>query len=155
MKMSWTIQILVDSSTTPSSKTSKYGESAACWAIYPHEATSTPEYVGLIYRPKEGPNKAFYIGIIRALEELLEADYVQYLLKVRGDCQPVINQLNGTWGAVEMKLFFDRVKALEQRIRQEKRAEVEYEYLSEDDPIYRRVDQCAKQFKEFAKQRLF
>lgn len=155
MKTSWTIQVLVDSSTTPSSKTSKYGESAACWAIYTGATTSTPEFVGLIYRPKEGPNKIFYIGVIRALEEMLESQYVQYLLKVRGDCQPVIDQLNGKWGAVEMKPFYDRVKALEKKIKREKRAEIEYEYLNEKDRVYSKVDRCAKQFKEFVKQRLF
>ncbi len=155
MSPAWTIQILVDSSTKPSSKTSKYGESAACWAIYTSETGPTPEYVGLVYRPKEGPNRIFYIGIIRALEEMLGLPYVDYLLKVKGDCQPVIYQLNDKWGAVEMKALYDRVKTLEQKIRHEKRAQIEYEYLCEEHRVYSRVDQCAKQSREFIKQRLF
>jgi len=155
MSVSWTIQILVDSSTKPFSKTSKYGESAACWAIYTSEIASLPEYVGLVYRPKEGPNKIFYIGIIRALEELAESQYVEYLLKIRGDCQPVIDQLNGKWRAVEMKPLYDQVKSLEEKIKKNKRAQIEYDYLGEDDNVYKKIDQCAKQFRELIKKRLF
>jgi ribonuclease HI len=119
------------------------------------EITRTPEYVGLVYRPKEGPNKIFYIGVIRALEEILETQYVKYLLKVRGDCQPVIDQLNGKWRAVEMKTLYDQVKSLEKKIMKEKRAQIEYEYLAEDDHLYNKIDQCVKQFREFIKQRVF
>jgi len=155
MSVSWTIHILVDSSTKPSSKTSKYGESSACWAIYTNGKITTPEFVGLIYRPKEGPNKIFYIGVIRALEELLESQYVEYLLKIRGDCQPVIDQLNGKWRAVEMKPLYDQVKSLEKKIKKEKRAQIEYEYWGEDDSVYKKIDQCAKQSREFIRQRLF
>jgi ribonuclease HI len=155
MSMNWTIQILVDSSTKPSSKTSKYGESAAFWAIYMSEIASLPEYVGLVYRQKEGPNTIFYIGIIRALEELVESQYVEFLLKIRGDCQPVIDQLNGKWRAVEMKPFYDQFKSLEEKIRKYKRATIEYDYLGEDDGVYKKIDQCAKQFRELIKKRLF
>jgi ribonuclease HI len=109
----------------------------------------------LVYRPKEGPNKIFYIGVIRALEEILETQYVKYLLKVRGDCQPVIDQLNGKWRAVEMKTLYDQVKSLEKKIMKEKRAQIEYEYLAEDDHLYNKIDQCVKQFREFIKQRVF
>jgi ribonuclease HI len=155
MTLTFTIHILIDSSTKPSSKTSKYGESAACWAIYPSEITSPPEYVGLIYRPKEGPNKIFYIGVIRALEELFESQYVKYSLKIRGDCQPVIDQLNGKWRAVGMKSLYDQVKSLEKKIMKEKGAQIEYEYLGEDDSVYKKIDQCAKLSREFIKRQLF
>ncbi len=155
MSATWTIQILVDSSTIASSKTSKYGESAACWAIYTSENILTPEYVGLAYRPKEGPNKIFYVGIIRALEELLASPYIEYSLKIKGDCQPVIDQLNGKRGIAEMKPLYDQVKSLEKKIKKEKRAQIEYEYLGEDDSVYKKIDQCAKEFRTFIKRRLF
>jgi ribonuclease HI len=109
----------------------------------------------LIYRPKEGPNRIFYIGVICALEELFKSTYVNYLLKIRGDCQPVIDQMNGKWRAVEMKPLYDQVKSLEEKYKREKGVQIEYEYLGEGDSVYKKIDQCAKQFREFIKQRLF
>ena len=155
MPVTFTIHILVDSSTKPSSKTNKYGESTACWAIYTNGIGPTPTYVGLTYRPQEGPNRIFYIGVIRALEEVFESPYVKYSLKVCGDCQPVIDQLNGKWRVVELKPLYDQVKSLEEKIKKEKGAQIEYEFLGEDDSVYKKIDQCAKQSREFIRQRLF
>lgn len=155
MAGTFTIQILIDSSTKPSSKTNKYGESSACWVIYTSEITPTPTYVGLTYRPQEGPNRIFYIGVIRALEELFGSPYVKYSLKISGDCQPVIDQLNGKWRVVELKPLYDQVKTLEEKYKREKGVPIQYEYISEDNDVYKKVDQCVKQFGEFIKQRLF
>jgi hypothetical protein len=109
----------------------------------------------LIYRPKAGPNRIFYFGIIRALDELLDSGYLMYSLKVMGDCEPVIEQLKGNRCAIEMKDLYEHVRLLEDRLRNKKRAQVEYEYLNEDDGIYRKIDQCAKRSRAFIRKSLF
>jgi ribonuclease HI len=110
----------------------------------------------LIYRQRAGPNRIFYIGIIRALEELFEAGWLNYSLKVQGDCKAVINQLNEIkWHPVDMKDLYDQVRSLEDKLKSVRRAQIEYEYLDESDSVYQKIDQCAKRGRAFIRERLF
>lgn len=101
---------------------------------------------GVHYFRYEGPNKTFYEGIIRALEgclDLAARDDVSQLV-ICGDCQPVLRQLTGVWAVNELMPYLERVRNLEAGCA----TPVLYEYLSEDDARYRKVDQLSKRAKK-------
>jgi ribonuclease HI len=89
------LNIFVDSATKHTSKDNKYGESVAAWAAWwGDDFSSAPARCGIIYLCNEGPNKTFYQGIIRSLEQCLSLAWGDEVY-LHGDCQTVINQLKG------------------------------------------------------------
>jgi ribonuclease HI len=108
-----TLHIYVDSSTKGSGGT-KYGESVAAWMIR-YEGATLFWRCGTAYLHKSGPNKTFYEGVIRGLESALPDANNGYgdRIEVYGDCQTVINQLQGTWNVGRLEPYYKRVRALE------------------------------------------
>lgn len=107
----------VDSSTKPSNGT-KYGESSEAWGFQWDNSTVSWSG-GVVYLRHAGPNKTFYEGVIRALESALpdvnngSGDRVE----VYGDCQTVINQLNGVWQVGQLRKHYERVRVVERKIK--------------------------------------
>lgn len=134
--------ILIDSSTRRTSSTNKYGPSTACWCAFWDDINSPPCRVGIEFRKREAPNRIFYIGIIRALEGCLDVRDPQGKVKIMGDNDFVIKQLNKQARVDKLRPFYDEVikKITESKLK------VDFEYLSEADPIYKKVDEMAKQF---------
>jgi ribonuclease HI len=148
------IYILIDSSTKGTSE-SQYGPSTACWAVFPDRMQGKPLRVGLICcNYNEGPNKMFYIGIIRALEDCLFMGDENCIFELRGDCKPVINQLTGKWNVCALTVFYSQVKGIEKKFRDEHRGQIQYAYISGDNMLYKKVDRCAKEVRNFVEQRL-
>ena len=145
--------ILVDSSTK-GAKGTHYGKSAACWAIFMGKLEGAPSHVGLIYRKLEGPNRTFYLGVIRGLIDFFELGYHRCNVEVKGDCQLVINQLTGKWLAIDLEPFYSRVKELEHWYRECRGGTIEYSYLSRNDGLYRKIDRCAQEVINFIEQRI-
>jgi len=84
------INILVDSSTKPTSQKQRSGESIAAWAMWNNATMSgAPIRCGVHYFNHNGPNKTFYEGIIRSLEQCLEYCWNDEVI-IKGDCQLVI-----------------------------------------------------------------
>jgi len=138
------LHILIDSSTEHTSPTNKYGESIAAWgAWWSNKKESKPVKAGIQYFQNEGPNKAFYQGVICALEQCMGMCRPKSDIVVFGDCQPVINQLVGTWKVNKMQDEYNKVQAL---VRKYKREEitVTFKYMNENDPMYKKIDQLAK-----------
>lgn len=135
-----TIQIYVDSSTKPSNGT-QYGESIAAWLIKWDRAAIFWNG-GVHYIHRSGPKKTFYEGVIRALECALPDANNGYgdRVELYGDCQTVINQLQGVWGVGQLQSFYKRVKALEAMFKEK----VTYHYLNETDATYKKVDRLSK-----------
>ena len=143
--------ILVDSSTKRS-KGSGWGRSAACWALF-YGADKTPDKIGLLYAPQEGPNRMFIWGVLSALEYRFNLYEIDYELIVKGDCKCAIDVLNGTSGHNQLKGLFDLTKSLEKRLKSEKDVDVRYEYLPRADALYQSIDRCAKDVSNFIEQR--
>jgi hypothetical protein len=59
---------------------------------------------------------------------------------IYGDCQTVINQLQGTWNVGRLEPYYKRVRALEGTFKKK----VRYYYLGETDATYKRVDRLSK-----------
>jgi ribonuclease HI len=147
--MKSTRYILVDSSTKASGK---WGKSAVCWAFF-YPLCRTPDKVGLLYSPNEGPNRMFFWGVIAGLEYCINSDEIYYKLVVRGDCKCAINVLNRTSGRDKLSRFYDIAKRLEERLKSEKQVDVSYEYIPRTEKEYQGVDRCAKQAANFIEQR--
>jgi hypothetical protein len=62
---------------------------------------------------------------------------------VYGDCEPVMNQLIGTWKVGQLQWEFDQVQALIRKYRA-KGNRVSFNVLNDSDETYWRVDQLAK-----------
>ncbi|MFC2017148.1 reverse transcriptase-like protein [Chloroflexota bacterium] len=137
------INILVDSSTKPTSLRQRYGESTAAWAMWNSATMNEPPIrCGINYFKHNGPNKTFYEGIIRALEQCLDYCRNDEVI-IKGDCQCVIQQLNKEWKVVELEIQYRQVKALVSKY-EKKQNQVKFQYIGESDPVYSKVDQLAK-----------
>jgi ribonuclease HI len=148
------IYILIDSSTK-GTQTSKYGPSSACWAVFRDRLEGMPLRVGIIYcNYDEGPNKMFYIGVARALEDCFLMGSTNCIFEVKGDCEPVIKQLTGQWSVNVLADFYNRVKNIEKQYKVDNRGQIRYEHISSDDGLYKKIDRCAKEVHNFIKQRL-
>jgi ribonuclease HI len=139
------LDILVDSSTTRTSRRNRYGRSVAAWGAWIEGDDEGPIRSGVHYFRHFGPNKAFYEGVIRALEGCLQLGAIYSPFTVYGDCQPVLFQLMGFWAVGDLKPWYERAQSLEAQIP----APVRYAYLSEEDARYRKVDQLSKRAKKF------
>jgi ribonuclease HI len=146
------LYILIDSSTK-GSKRNKYGKSTAFWCAFWNEVKDIPCRAGVVYSLKEGPNKIFYDGIIRALEACFYMVYDNCPVKVMGDNELVIKQLKGERNVDKMKKLHSQVKGLEFKYKEHEKGVIEYDYMNEDDEMYRKVDRCAKEFLNFLTQR--
>jgi len=134
---------LIDNSTKGTS-TSKYGATSIAWAIWDAKPKLSiqPIRASVLYMKKNGPNKAFFEGIIRILEQIVWEDFIREedTLSVFGDCDCVIKVLNGEQQANILKNYLYRAKDLERFIR----VNVRYKYINDSQPIYRNIDQLAK-----------
>ena len=133
--------VFVDSSTKKSSNKNKYGESVAAWgAWWDKTFHEKPVRCGIHYFKYEGPNKCFYEGIIRALEQCMPLIWEDNEIIVSGDCKPVIEQLNGERKVGDMRKYFNQVQGIKNKYR----GVVKFEYVNEDAPVYKKIDQLAK-----------
>ena len=143
-----TLIILIDSSTKPSSSKRRYGESIAAWAIWNYANMNEPPIrCAFHYFRDNGPNRTFYEGIIRALEQCLEICWKDEVI-IKGDCQHVIKQLNDEIKAQILDMQYRQVKALVSKY-EAKGNQVKFQYIGEDDPVYHRIDQLAKRSRGF------
>lgn len=149
-----TYLILVDS-TTRGTDTSKYGKSTVCWFVYREELKGMPLRVGAIYCDyNEGPNKIFYVGVIRALEDCFFLCGTDNNIKIMGDCEHAIGQLNSDIDIDDLEPFYKQVKGLEKKYERYGKGPIKYEYLGEKDAAYRKLDRCVKQFQNYLEQRI-
>lgn len=143
-----TLIILVDSSTKPSSSKRRYGESVAAWAIWNcAKMNESPIRCAFHYFNDNGPNKTFYEGIIRALEQCLEICINDEVI-IKGDCQHVIKQLNNEIKVQILDMQYRQVKFLVSKY-EEKGNQVKFQYIGEEDPVYYKIDQLAKRSRGF------
>jgi ribonuclease HI len=142
------INILVDSSTKPTSSKDRYGESTAAWAMWNSAKLNEPPIrCGINYFKNNGPNKTFYEGIIRALDQCL--NYCRNVeVVIKGDCEPVIKQLNKEWKVVDLDMQYRQVQALVSKY-EKKQNQVKFQYIRENDPVYSKADQLAKRSLDF------
>ena len=153
--MKSTRYILVDHSTKGPG-TSKWGKSAACWALF-YRLDRMPYEVGLLYSHNERTNRMFFRGVLAGLEYCIDNDKensCDYGLVVKGDCECVINVLNGKTGRYKLSRFYDIAKHLEERLKTEKQVDVRYEYIPRNEKIYQSIDQCAKRGRAFIESQL-
>jgi hypothetical protein len=139
--------IYVDSCTKRTNKNNKYGESTAAWAFW--NDNIGPIRCGINYFKYAGPNKTFYQGIIRSLEQCLDCCWEDEIF-VCGDCIPVIGQLRGEREINSMVSEHNQTQALVRKY-QEKNNIVHFEYVNEEDGDYKKIDQLAKKGREFIK----
>lgn len=142
------LHILIDSSTK-GTKVDKYGESVAAWAAWWQDELKKdkPVRCGIHYLRREGPNKIFYEGIIRALEQCLELCWDDEIY-IWGDCVAVIDQLNGKRNIDWMHSKNKQVKALIKKYK-EKNNTIFFKYLNEEKVVYKKIDQLAKRSRKF------
>ena len=139
--------ILIDSSTKASSKSSKYGESSAAWAVWWNNIDRVPIRAGSLYLWKEGPNKIFYDGLIRALEACFYLVHKGDEVTIYGDNQHVIQQLQGGKGVREMQPYFNQITKMSSKYP----CKISFTYLGESNKAYKKVDELAKQFRNMVK----
>ncbi|MEA2006255.1 MAG: hypothetical protein U9O50_08390 [Acidobacteriota bacterium] len=147
------LYILIDSSTKgvkKDTKKTKYGESSAFWCAFRNKLEGMPCRAGFIYSNYEGTNKIFFDGVIRALESCYYLVRQGWIVKVMGDNKPVIKILRGEWQAIELKPFYNQVKEIERKYRGK---EISYDYMGEETEIYKKVDEGAKHYRNFIKQK--
>ncbi|MHA1285648.1 MAG: hypothetical protein ACTSQG_11495 [Promethearchaeota archaeon] len=144
------LHILIDSSTKPG----KYGKSTAFWWAFKDKIEGEPFRVGVIYNQIEGTNRIFYDGIIRALEACFYISEVNRNIKIWGDNKLVIGQLKDEINVDKLEPLYNQVKKLESKYLEKKNVTISYEYLNEQDEIYKKVDRCAKDFLNFLTQRI-
>jgi len=134
------LNIYVDSSTKRTKLGNRYGESVAAWgAWWDGTFNEKPIRCGIHYFRYEGPNRVFYEGIIRALEQCMSLIWADECI-VWGDCELVIKQLRGEWEVGQMKKYFKQVQALKRKYK----GTINFEYINQSDPIYKKIDQLAK-----------
>jgi ribonuclease HI len=148
------ILILIDSSTK-ATKESKRGPSTVCWAAYLGRLEGAPLRVGLLcLNYDEGPNRAFYIGVIRALEDCFIIGDKDCVFEIKGDCKCVIDQLTASMNVDKLDVFYRQVKKLEGKYKESNRGQIQYKYISEKNDLYKKIDRCAKEVRNFVEQRL-
>jgi|Deesub1362A_J573_1020465.scaffolds.fasta_scaffold00165_18 ribonuclease HI len=131
--------VLIDSSTKR--EHGKYGESTIAWAAWWNQVKGTPLRAELIYLKKEGPNKAFYDGVIRILQSCWYICHPEDKLTIYGDCKIVINHINNeNPSGTELMPFYRQVKKIEQNYR----CPVKYKYIPRGDPKYSKIDNLVK-----------
>jgi ribonuclease HI len=138
---------LVDSSTIRASSTSKYGESIVAWtARWNTSSNPIVARAGVEYMPHEGPNKAFYDGVIRCLQSCYHMCYPNDEMVIYGDCLLVINQINGKpWTGSSLTPFWNQV----QKLADDYRCPVNFVYMPRTADSYQEVDQMAKRARGF------
>jgi len=144
--------ILIDSATKRSTKRNKYGESVAAWCAWEESSMKIPFRCGIHYFNYEGPNKTFYQGVIRSLEQCLDACW-EDKVNVLGDCKLVIEQLKGKYKIRQMQKEYRQVQALINKYR-EKNNHVSFQYINDADPLYWKIDQLAKRGRQFVRENL-
>lgn len=148
-----TLYILIDSSTDKTKENNRIvsncGKASAFWCAYRDEIEGIPCRAGFTYNDYLGPNKIFFDGVIRALEACYYMVQGDCELKVLGDCVPVLKILKRENQARKLKPFFNQTKELERRYKEERgyNIDINYEYINEENRIYKKVDECASQFK--------
>lgn len=144
------LNILIDSSTKRSSKKNKFGESTVAWAAWWGDSLKSikgrPIRAGVHYFQYEGPNVTFYEGVIRSLEQCLSLCW-NIEVMVFGDCQPVIQQLNGGRRVFSMKLQYDQVQGLLSKYTK-RNSLISFYYVDENITLYKKIDQLAKRSRE-------
>ncbi len=138
--------IFIDSATKRTNRYNKYGESIAAWAIWRNGMLNEkPIKCGIHYFKYEGPNKVFYEGIIRGLEQCMSLIWDEDELIILGDCKPVLGQLKGEIAVGKMEKYFDQVQALKRKYR----GIIKFEYINEKDLTYKKIDQLAKRSRSY------
>jgi ribonuclease HI len=140
--------IFIDSCTKRTAKDNKYGESTSAWGVWGDDLEN-PLRCGIQYFRYEGPNKCFYKGIIRALEQCLDLCWGDSVM-ILGDCEAVIKQLNGEWAVRSMAVEYNQVQALIGKYLKKENL-VTFQYISENDRIYKKIDQLSKRSLNFIK----
>lgn len=141
------ILIYIDSSTKRTNKDNKYGESIAAWGLWNNN--SGPYRCGINYFKYGGPNKTFYQGVIRALEQCLDFCWEDHVI-VCGDCIPVIEQLTGERFVNVMRSEYSQTQALIKKYRGKNNI-VNFQYINENDNKYKKIDQLSKLSRDFIK----
>ena len=136
------LHIFIDSSVR-GTRTSKYGKAAASWFAVWDESGGRPCRAGLVYSNHQGPNKIFYEGIIQALNTCYDLVSKHVEVKVFGDCDPVLKQLNKERNVNEMQKLYDRVREIESSYQ----GPISYKYMNEENSVYKVVDECSKIFR--------
>lgn len=129
--------VRIDSATKPKQKPFKVGPSSAAWITWLNERIIAS---GIIYFDYNGPNKAFYDGIIAALTQLERGHFHPAgtdEVKVYGDCRPVIDQLNNKRRVIRMKKHF---KCIQDFTKKHSNVTFEFIYQNETNPEYKKVD---------------
>ena len=129
--------VLVDNSTKPR----LLGKSCACWAVFKDNYNSKPLRIGLIFlNYKFGTQQAFYLGVIKALEDCFILGGSDVAFHILGDCQTVIKLLRGEWQPHKLAPFHAQVQGLLNKYRDNKRGMVAFDYINEETPSYKFVD---------------
>lgn len=135
------LNVLIDSATKRSSSDNKYGESVVAWAAWwGNSFDKKPIKCGIHYFRYEGPNKVFYEGIISILEQCTSLIKKDDELIILGDCNPVVDQLNGKRRVEQMEKYFRKVKLLKLRFSNG----VTFRHIDRNNSLYKKIDQLAK-----------
>jgi ribonuclease HI len=141
-----TLFVLLDTSTKPTSKTNKYGNTTTAWVARWNKPSNPVVRADIQFLYHEGPNKAFYDGIIRALETLYHMCHSTDRIVIYGDCKLVIDQLNSHPPASSsLTPFWNQI----QKIVASYRCPVEFIYMPRTNSYYQEVDQMAKRARGF------
>jgi ribonuclease HI len=143
------MHILIDHSTIPTDpEKNRWGKSVAAWCAWKNRYTEgKPVRCGIHYFDYEGPHRAFYKGIIQALEQCLDLCRNDAVI-VFGDDKLVIDLLRERKpGNVLKELYYKVQSLIYEHCRQNN--EVYFVYLSEKDKVYRKIDKLAGYSQEF------
>jgi hypothetical protein len=151
-----TLLILLDTSTKHESATSQYGHSIVCWAGWWNTIAGTPARVEVYSINREGPNKTFFDGIIRALHSCFYMCSTSDHIVIYGDLQNHLLRLqsNQPYAAESpLRPFYNSIKKLERDLRTKKNCTVSYRYLNEKYETYKVIDQISKEARKFLNDR--
>jgi ribonuclease HI len=148
------LNVYIDSSTRGQGGI-KYGRSTAFWLAKWEEEfrENEPCRIGVYYNCRQGPNKIFFEGVIRALESCYSIGHRNCIIKIIGDCDTVIKILQREWTARDLAPFFSEVEKWEEMFRRNGKGTITYDYIDRDDEFYKKVHRCAKDFLNFWQQR--
>lgn len=122
------------------------GKAIAFWLAYWNDYKIEPYRSGFVYSNYQCPQRIFYEGIIQALNTcccIMNGRNDEII--VFGDNQPVIHQLQGTRGVDELVDYYKQVKRIEKEYSY---FSIKYEYLNDNDPMYKIVDICSKEYRK-------
>jgi len=144
--------IRIDSATKPKQKPFKVGPSTAAWITWLNEKIIAS---GIIYFEYHGPNKAFYDGIITALNQLEKIHFNPAgtdTMKIFGDCEPVIEQLNNKRKAIKMEKY---LKCIQDFCKEHPNVTFEFIYQNKTNPEYKKVDILSKEGRTWIKKMIY